>query len=217
MEIKYLSYMVYLVSGILLLIGVAQLRRCFDMCGGRFSSVSIQENGSRLKSRLVNTRMAQKRRERKIDGEIYESIVLLRNIITLNKGENAGSEYILEVLSSQATVLQPAYMKMLTYIRVGKDKEAYEVFERETETDIGRELGVLLMHWDEISPSKLLEILETQQKNIRERRITYQKKQDEIISEIMYLPVILNVFVIFINFIYVAFFIQQQEMLEAIF
>jgi hypothetical protein len=37
------------------------------------------------------------------------------------------------------------------------------------------------------------------------------------ISDLIYLPVVVNKLVIFINFIYVAYFIDQKEMLENVF
>jgi len=45
------------------------------------------------------------------------------------------------------------------------------------------------------------------------RRQTRQKKRDEMISDLIYFPVIMNVMLILINFIYVAYFIDQRDAL----
>jgi hypothetical protein len=55
------------------------------------------------------------------------------------------------------------------------------------------------------------------QKNIKEAKKTAQAKQDEIISEMIYFPIVLNVFVIFINFIIVGYFMEQQQMFNMLF
>jgi hypothetical protein len=45
-------------------------------------------------------------------------------------------------------------------------------------------------------------------------RLTEQKKKDEMISDMVYFPVVVNILVIFVNFIYVAYFLDQKEMLQ---
>jgi uncharacterized protein YneF (UPF0154 family) len=43
--------------------------------------------------------------------------------------------------------------------------------------------------------------------------MTVQKRRDETVSDLIYLPVVINVMLVFINFIYVGYFIDQKEML----
>ena len=59
-----------------------------------------------------------------------------------------------------------------------------------------------------------METLLSYEKTMKAVRVTEQKKRDEIISDLIYFPVVLNILVIFINFIYIAYFIDQKEMLQ---
>ena len=47
--------------------------------------------------------------------------------------------------------------------------------------------------------------------------ITDIRRQDEIISNLIYIPVVINVILIFIDFLCVSFFIEQREMLNNLF
>ena len=84
------------------------------------------------------------------------------------------------------------------------------------DTEIGKDFGRLLIQWDELDPGNLLETLLSHQKSIKERRITEMKKRDEMISDLIYLPAVVNVVLIFINFIYVGYFISQRDLFETL-
>ena len=72
------------------------------------------------------------------------------------------------------------------------------------------------VQWDEIDPKQVLETLQSHQKSIREARLTIQKRRDETVSDLIYLPVVVNIMLIFINFIYIGYFIDQREMLTVL-
>ena len=158
-----------------------------------------------------------KRREEKIDREIYESISFLRNIIALGKGRRVGADYVIEQLSQRDGTLQPVYLSMLRYLRIGKLKDAVKAFSAEAVTPIGAEFGDLLLKWDSLDPLELTEILISYQKSIKEVKGTAQRKRDEIVSEFIYFPVVLNIFIIFINFIVVGYFMEQKQLLRMLF
>ena len=156
------------------------------------------------------------RKGEKIDKEIYESISFLRNVIALGKGRGTGSDYIIEQLSHREGVLQPIYIRMLRFLRLGKLEEAVQAFSDEADTAIGIEFGELLLKWDVLDPLELAEILISYQKSIKEAKSTAQRKKDEMVSEFIYFPVVLNVFIIFINFIMVSYFMEQKYMFRII-
>jgi len=92
-----------------------------------------------------------------------------------------------------------------------------QYFSAKVGTPISGDFARLLVQWDDIDPRELLETLLSHQKNIKEVRITTQKRRDEMISDLIYLPAVLNVMLIFINFIYVAYFIDQRDLLTMFF
>ena len=176
------------------------------------------KNKASLYSRKIQIQeWLKKRRGERIDKEIYESISFLRNIIALGNGRRAGSDYIIEQLSHKEGLLQPIYIRMLRFLRVGKLEEAVKSFSGEAFTHVALDFGDLLLKWDALDPLELTEILISYQKNIKESKSTAQRRQDEIISEFIYFPIVLNVFVIFINFIMVGYFMEQQHMFSLLF
>lgn len=153
-------------------------------------------------------------RERKMDREIFESITFLRNMASIEKRKSSSTDYIIEQLSEHNGLLQPIYIKMLNLLRVNKQKEAAVLFAQKTGTTAGRDFAGLLIQWDRLEPEELLETLLSYEKSMKAVRLTEQKRRDEIISDLIYFPVVVNILVIFINFIYVAYFLDQKEMLQ---
>jgi hypothetical protein len=102
---------------------------------------------------------------------------------------------------------------MLRLLRLNKKTDAISYFAEAVNTNAAKEYGRLLIQWDEIDPRELMETLISHQKNMNEVSLTLRKKRDETISDLIYLPVVVNLMIVFINFIYVAYFLDQKEML----
>ena len=212
----YLISMCTLIQGVLLMTkdhGLIRLCRNNLVLHGRFARDKATDCARSLKE----NEWVRRRKEARIDGEIYESISFLRNITALGRGRKVSADFIIQQLAKREGVLQSVYMKMLSYLRLSEKEGAIEIFSKEAPTEIGKEFGGLLLQWDDMDPVNLTEILISHQKNIKEARHTVQKKRDEMISDLIYLPVVINVFLIFINFIYIAYFMEQQEMLRMLF
>lgn len=155
----------------------------------------------------------RRREQARMDMEIYEGISFLRNLTVLGKGGAVSADYVLEQLAGHRALLQPVYSRTLHLLRLNQKREANLYFSQAVGTPIGRDFARLLMQWDEIDPKELLETLLSHQKNIKEIRTTAQKRRNETVSDLIYLPVVINVMLVFINFIYIAYFIDQREML----
>ncbi|MDO4553041.1 MAG: hypothetical protein Q4C22_05840 [Bacillota bacterium] len=157
--------------------------------------------------------MVRRREQKRMDMEIYEGISLLRNLTILGKGSAVPADYILEELAQHKGLLQPVCGRTLHLLRMNRREEAEAYFARAVGTPISRDFARLLLQWDAIDPKDLLETLLSHQKNIKEIRTTAQKRKDETISDLVYLPVVLNVMLVFINFLYVGYFMDQRELL----
>lgn len=156
-------------------------------------------------------------REKQMDREILDAIIFLRNMASIEKGRNSSADSVIEKLAENNGLLRPVFIRMLNLLRLNQTKEAAELFARKTGTPAGREFAGLLLQWDRMEPGELLETLLSYEKNMKAVRLTGQKRRDEIISDLIYLPVVVNILVIFINFIYVAYFLDQKEMLKMFF
>lgn len=153
-------------------------------------------------------------REKKMDREISESITFLRNMASIEKGRSSSADSVIERLAEHNGLLQPVFVRMLNLLRVNQPKEAAAFFSQKVGTPAARDFAGLLIQWDRLEPGELLETLLSYEKSMKAVRLTYQKRRDEIVSDLIYFPVVVNILAIFINFIYVAYFIDQKEMLR---
>lgn len=212
-----IAILVYIIDFCLLASGI----RLLLQNKGRFRYYANKDKAlnyiDSLKKFMEGTDLKKASRTRRVEKEIYEAISFLRNILTLNAGKEVRGDVLMEKLAARKGVLQPVYGKMLGLTRLNRASEAVLAFNDSACPTSGKELASLLIKWDEMNPDELGEILISIQRAARERRTTEQKKRDELISDLVYLPVVLNVLVIFINFLYVSFFLDQQEMLMQFF
>lgn len=172
--------------------------------------------GKRGLHRIEKLGAVKNLRREKIDREIHEAMAFIGNF-TAATGGNVGSEFILEQLADRVGPLKQTYIEALGLIRLNKLREAEQLICEQADTEAGRSFAALLLHWDEIKPQQLTEILETRRKSIREIYITGRKRREEIMSDLIYFPVVVNVFLIFINFIYIGYFMQQKELFNMLF
>jgi hypothetical protein len=208
--VVYYTMLLIGVAGCILLAPFTGIRRLQD--AGRI----LQEIPCRWAGRQVALLVEEhrkKRRKERMDREIQEGISFLRNAIAIGRGKVAGSDPMIEELCGHRGLLSPIYGQMLRLLRHNKKTDAISYFSEAVNTDAAKEYGRLLIQWDEIDPRELMETLISHQKNMNEVSLTLRKKRDETISDLIYLPVVVNLMVVFINFIYVAYFLDQKQML----
>lgn len=212
-----ITYFIYIAAIGLLVTGIRLLssrKSRFSYYSGRNKAFSYYERFLEFIQRIDFKKAG---RQRKAEKEIYEGISFMRNILTLNAEKQIRGDVIIEKLANRKGVLQPVYVKMLGYLRLNRASEAVLAFNDSNCQTSGKEYASLLVKWDEMNPDELGEILTSIQRAAREKRITEQKKRDEMISDLIYLPVVLNVLIIIINFLYISYFLDQQEMLTKFF
>lgn len=181
--------------------------------GVRELIISVQR---KTKEQITRSRFYVNIKEDAVDRAIYEDLSFLMNMITANKAM-INSDAVISSLSEKNGVLKRTYAKMLSLMRTGRVEEAELCMRNETGTEMGREFAALLTGWEYIPPKQLEEIIISYRRSIKEICLTRQKKKDEIISDLIYFPATMNVFLIFINFVYISFFMQQKEMFQMLF
>ena len=156
-------------------------------------------------------------RKDKVNHEIFEAIGFTRNLIAAKKGIDISADHLLEQLSLEDGVLQPAYLKALSLLRVNKKVEMIDAFSEMAGTKFASDFIRIIIRWDTISPEKLASTLLSYQSAMKEINTTRLRKKAEILSDLVFLPVVANVVFIFINFIIVGYFLTQREFLEQVF
>lgn len=163
------------------------------------------------------TRLRKEAKKEKYESEIYEGISYLRNLIVIERGKKMSTPWILEELADLQGAMQSHYLKLLHYVRINDKEEGMRIFSESMDTTIGADYGRLLLQWEEMEPHHWWETLKSYQTSIKEIKRTKQRKKDELLSDLIYLPVVINVMLVLINFIYVAYFIEQQKLLLWVF
>ena len=170
-----------------------------------------------LKKRLEAWDPFAGRRQEKRDLELAEVISFLRNLAASGRDALPGLDSLLEELVQRGGLLAPGFAAMLQLLRQNQKGEALEAFAACAGQKEGKDLGRLLLQWDSLEAEELTETLLSYQKHLKELRFTLQKRRDELLSDLLYLPVVVNVLLVFFNFIYVGYFVEQKDMLSLFF
>ncbi|MBE6020886.1 MAG: hypothetical protein E7228_03960 [Clostridiales bacterium] len=159
-------------------------------------------------------RILNKSKKASIENELYQSASLLENMIKLQKNSPKGAAYIIEQISSYSKELKKPFEYMLYYLSLNQKKEAVSAFEKECGTKTAKEYGDILIKMDSTNPADLKESISLFRRRLREESITREKNKNEIISDLIYIPVLANVMLIFINFIYISYYAEQREIFQ---
>ena len=106
---------------------------------------------------------------------------------------------------------------MLSRLRQNDPEGALAAFTAVAGDKEGADVGRLLLQWDELEAPELTGTLLSYQRHLAEMRYTLYRKTDELVSDLLYIPVVANVMLVFINFIFVGYFLEEQELFEMIF
>ena len=162
-------------------------------------------------------RFSTGRRKDRLMLELSESLAYIRNIAVLGQAGQISAEMLLSELSGFAKLLGPVFSDMAVSLRQGDNKKASEALYSALGESSARDIGSFLASWEDIPPAELLQSIDLYRSGIIEARLTRQRRRDEIISDLVYFPVVLNCMVVLLNFLYVAYFLQQKELLSFFF
>ena len=147
-----------------------------------------------------------------VEREISDSLGYIRNI-AMTGDSSVSALSLLSDLAGISDKLRPVYLEMERHLSVGDGKKAEECFVSNTGLSISKGLAELIAGWDEADPSEMSETADSYISLLREERITAQKRKNEILSDLIYFPVVVNCMLVLINFIYISFFVSQRELL----
>ena len=175
---------------------------------GKAAAVTSKGPAAKLSSSRKKSRMSQ---------ELAEALSYIRNLVILGRGEKMSVELLMEELSGICDALAPAFNDMARSLHVNDKARASGCLYEAIGESYAKDIGTFLAHWEDIPPKELLSSVDAYRSTLRERRQTELRKKDEIISDLVYFPVVLNSMVVLLNFIYVAYFLEQKEALSIMF
>jgi len=173
--------------------------------------------------RAAAFRSAKKKEQ--VKRELYSALSILRNHASAAGGEEsvkgAGAcvttDYILEQFAQADGVLKEPYAGALRLLRTGRRTEAAEYFTAAADVELARDFIMLVLDWDAVPSWKLKQTVGAFQNALKETRTTELMRKNEVMSDLVYIPVVAGVLIVFVNFIYVAYFAEQRAMLAELF
>ncbi len=202
-------------SGRLLKTGAVSRRLLKTGCGRLVKKAQDMVRNGPVWRRLLLLR-SSKARERSVQA-LSECLAYIRNIAILGRADMLSAETVLTELCEFSPRLRSVFSDMLSSIRLGDTARASEALYAATGESCAKDIGSFLAGWDDIPPKELLQSIELYRSTLLEARYTRLRRRDELISDLVYFPVVLNCMVVLLNFLYVAYFLQQKEILSLFF
>ena len=176
----------------------------------------MDKAGSSGPVKAIKTAAARRQKE-KLRDELSECLSYTRNIAILGSRQRVSAGELLTALAGQAVLLKPVFLDMAHALNLNDRERAAGALYSVLREPFAKDIGGFLASWEDIEPEGMLQTLEVYRNMLREERITRIRKRDELLSDIIYFPVVLNCMVVLLNFLYVAYFLQQKELLELFF
>ena len=177
-----------------------------------------------LRARLAASPVAVKIRdirrsgtERQLEQELSECLSYIKNMVALGRGGSMSGELLMEELSAMTTGLSSCFQDMAYCLHVNDREGCAAALSERIRKPYAKDIGAFLAGWEDIAPEDLVVSIEIYRSAIREERETALRKEDEMMSDLIYFPVVANAMAVLLNFIYIAYFIQQKDMLTLLF
>ena len=184
----------------------------------RFSAAYLREAMARAAAaagrRVSAFRSAKKKAL--VQRELYSALSILRNHASADSA-SVTADYILEQFAQTDGVLKDAFSGALRLLRTGRRAEAVSYFEAAVGVELARDFMSLILDWDAVPPRKLKQTVGAFQNALKETRTTELMRKNEVMSDLVYLPVVAGVLIVFVDFIYVAYFAEQRALLSELF
>ena len=160
---------------------------------------------------------ALSRKREAMQRDLAESLSYIKNLVVIGRGENMSAQFLLEELSELSKDLGPVFLSMARCVQLFDKQTAAQQLYDALPFSYAKDIGEFLAGWEDVPPADLLNTVEVYRSALREDRLTKQKRRDEMISDLVYFPVVVNAMAVLMNFIYVAYFLQQREALSVLF
>ena len=177
--------------------------------GRRLAEESFPAKKYREYIRNRNTAAMQK--------ELTESLAYVNNLVLLGREKSISAQLLLTELAEFSKKLSPVYLDMVHSLNLNETEKAKNALYAAMGTAYSQDIGGFLAGWDELPPDEIAETCSLFIETLREERRSMQRKKDEIISDLVYIPAVVNAMLVLFNFIYVALFIQQRDALAMFF
>lgn len=147
--------------------------------------------------------------QRKKDKELYKALLQLKNLVIVQKDSPMSGEFLVEHLTKFTKVTKHTFSKTLAIMREGSNADAADYFKAGIGTKLGIEFANILTKLDELNPSELEEQLILIQSSVSDERVTEKMKQQDMISNLIFIPIVATAIVILLNFVIITVWLDS--------
>lgn len=153
--------------------------------------------------------LLEKNYRKKIDLELYNSISQLKNLAIVQRENPMSADFLIEQLLRFTNKSKKVYLHTLSMMREGREEEAIYYFKQTINSKLGVEFANILSKLDYLNPVELKEQLVLFQSSFRNERTTMQLAQQEMLSNIIFLPIVAVAIVILLNFVIITVWLDS--------
>ncbi|MDD2483684.1 MAG: hypothetical protein PHQ50_01455 [Eubacteriales bacterium] len=179
------------------------LTPCLVMCVLYLLSWPTENFGKRRSPLRLLLDLQQRRHAEKLDDELLRITTQFKNLVYSK--ESCSSDHIIETLMRYTKLTRRAFAGSLSLLRLAKPEEAYTYFQTTVGTRRSADFAAILRKLDDLPPDQFLGQIEAFQSNLRQAKMTRQKKLQEAAGNRILALVSILLTVIMFDYMYIMF------------
>ncbi len=144
-----------------------------------------------------------------IDDEIYKALSRLKNLVITQRENPMSASFLIEQITKFTKKTKGIFLKTLSMYHEGNQEEAIEFFKATTGTKLGAEFGNIMSKLDELNPAELKDQLILLQSSVRDEKVTLKLRQQELFSNLMFIPIVAASMAILLNFVIITVWLDS--------
>lgn len=176
-------------------------------CGRDLRPAAVKR--SRLQLSVLWKRLQGDRLER----EIWNSCIVLKNLAIVHRGQPMSCDFILEQLMECSRPLSNVYADILSAYRNGRGEHAFELLQEQVPVKAARYFSFILSRIDRIDPGELISHMEAFEETFAAERMTRGMRRAEQRSLITTVAATAAIFAVLLNFTVVVVIMDAMRLL----
>ena len=153
----------------------------------------------------------------RMEREIYNSCIVLKNLAVVHKDMPMSADFMLEQLMECSSALKHTYADILSAYRLGEGEQAFEMLAAQVPIKFAGNFAAILSKIDKINPAELLLHMTAFEETLTAARMTRGMSRAEKKSLITTMAATAAIFAILLNFTIVVVFMNTLQMIDQIF
>lgn len=153
----------------------------------------------------------------RMEREIYNSCIVLKNLAAVHKDMPMSADFMLEQLMECSGALKHTYADILSTYRLGEGERAFQILADQVPLKVAGSFAAILSKIDKINPAELLLHMTAFEETLTAVRMTRGMSRAEKKSLITTMAATAAIFAILLNFTIVVVFMNTLQMIDQIF